>query len=136
MTLPVGVLTNWEITVAVRVTLCPVLADAGDACTVVVLAASTTPPVENTVMEYGGNEYGVAGLKLLTLLCVGPAMTGVSVNRPALLLVRFVEVNWLMTTLPLGALTPEKVTGRDPLRLRLKTTALFCVPLVKANDCK
>ena len=46
----------------------------------------------------------------------------------------FVEVNWLMTTLPLGALAPEKVTGRDPLRLRLKTTTLFCVPLVKAKD--
>ena len=51
MTVPVGVLVpDWEVTVAVRVTLCPVLADVGDACSVVVLAGRAVP-VENTVME-------------------------------------------------------------------------------------
>ena len=71
---------------------------------------------------------------MLKFVCVSPATTGLLVNRPSLLSVGFVDVNWLMTTLPLGALAPEKVTGRDPLRLRLKTTTLFCVPLVKAKD--
>jgi hypothetical protein len=52
VTVPVGVLVaDWEVTVAVRVTLCPALADVGDAWSVVVLAGSTAPPVENTVME-------------------------------------------------------------------------------------
>ena len=42
---------DWEVTVAVRVTLCPVLADVGEAWSVVVPTVSAAAPVENTVME-------------------------------------------------------------------------------------
>jgi hypothetical protein len=52
VTVPVGVLVpDWEVTVTVRVTFCPVLADVGDAWSTVVLACSAEPPVANTVME-------------------------------------------------------------------------------------
>jgi hypothetical protein len=63
-------------------------------------------------------------LKFVTVVCVGPLTTGVLVNRPSLLSVGLVDVSWLISTLPLGAFVPEKVTGKDPLRLRLKTTTL------------
>ena len=136
VTVPVGVLLPaCEATVAVRVMLCPVVPEVGLAVRVVVLAGSVEPGQEKTVIEKGGSEYGVAGLKLLTLVCVG-LTTGVSEVRPSLLSVMLAEVSWLMSTSPVGALAPEKVTGSDPLRLRFITTTLWCVPSVKANDCR
>ena len=136
VTVPVGVVViACEATVAVKAMFCPVVPEVGLAVSVVVLDGSVEPGHENTVIEKGGSEYGVAGLKLLTLVCVG-LTTGVSEVRFSLLSVMLVDVSWLMSTSPVGALAPEKVTGSDPLRLRFITTTLWCVPSVKANDCR
>ena len=52
VTVPVGVnVPDWAVTVAVRVTFCPGVADVGDACSVVVLAGSAGAGQTNTVIE-------------------------------------------------------------------------------------
>jgi hypothetical protein len=57
VTVPVGIFVLvWEPTVAVSVTLWPVLAKVGDAWSAVVLAGSASLGQRNTVIEYGGRE--------------------------------------------------------------------------------
>jgi hypothetical protein len=57
VTVPVGIFVLvWEPTVAVSVTLWPVVAKVGEAWSVVVLAGSASLGQRNTVMEYGGRE--------------------------------------------------------------------------------
>jgi hypothetical protein len=82
-----------------------------------------------TVTEKGGNAYGVAGWKLLTVVLVV-----FTTELASFVSVSFAEVSWLTVTAPVGALAPLKVTGRDAVLLRLMAiTLLLFAPSLKAN---
>jgi len=85
--------------------------------------------VVSTVIENGGSDRPVAGLKPLSVLLTGSTTSAVS-----LLSVMLAEVICVICTVPEGALGPEKVTGRAVVWLRLNTIVDTWLPFWKAND--
>ena len=72
----------------------------------VVAGVAVFAAVVITVIENGGSETTVAGLKPLRVFVVVWTVSEVS-----LLSVILAEVTWFTCTVPVGALGPEKVTG-------------------------
>ena len=83
----------------------------------------------NTVIEKGGSDKPVEGLKPLSVWAAGATTVEVS-----LLSVIFAEVICVIYTLPEGAFAPEKVTGSAVVWFRLKITVDNVPPFWKAND--
>src|ERR1019366_7175318 len=110
----------------------PVITGAEVTGGVVTGGVTEPPPVQvRTVIEYGAKESAADGLKLAIVF-----VTGEITIADSFVSVRLADVSRVRCTLPEGALTPLKVTGRAAVRCRLKTTSELWDPLEKAKDCR